>query len=307
MVFGHTIQKEFLEQSFRNSSISHAYLFSGPESLGKATLALEFINLINGFEKERPVEDNHDLLWIEPEESIIKDQIKEMQKVLGLQPFSAPFKAVVINGAERMTSVAQNRLLKTLEEPKGKTVIFLISSYPEGLLKTIKSRTQLVQFFPLSGEEMRTFIKERKGGEDIDLDKLVFAAQGRPGVAVKLMEEKDSFENWWHMFEEVEKIIQLSLPERFSYLERFSKKENKNKESLQFLNIFLNYFRLLFIFKTGAMAGYRGKLRQGLEKNNIYSLKELSNILSLGERIKYLISKTNVNQRLALENLLLNI
>jgi DNA polymerase III subunit delta' len=307
MVFGHTIQQEFLKKSFKNSRISHAYLFFGPESLGKTSLAFEFSNLINGFNKEKPIKKNPDLILIQPEKSIGIDQIQELQKTLNLKSFSAPFKIAIIDKAEKMTLDAQNCLLKTLEEPRGETVIFLISSYLEGLLETIRSRSQLLQFFPLSLEEMRKFIEERKDNQEIDIDRLIFASQGRPGLALRLLKENENFNDWWKMFGEIENIVQLDLNSRFKYVDDIFKKEDKDKESLQFLEIFLHYFRLLLIFKTGAMSGYRGELRNGLEKNSVYSLKELREILSLGERIKYLVSKTNVSQRLALENLLLNI
>jgi hypothetical protein len=154
---------------------------------------------------------------------------------------------------------------------------------------------------------MRKFIEERKDNQEIDIDRLIFASQGRPGLALRLLKESENFNNWWEMFGEIENIVQLDLNSRFKYIDDIFKKQDKDKESLQFLEIFLHYFRLLLIFKTGAMSGYRGELRKGLEKNSIYSLKELRKILSLGERMKYLVSKTNVSQRLALENLLLNI
>jgi len=113
MIVGHKIQREFLKKSFESSRISHAYLFSGVDGLGKKTVALEFVRMINGQKKDL-AKSQPDLIMVEPQPSIKISQIGEMRKALSLRPFSAPFKTVIIDEAEKMTDEAQNCLLKTL-------------------------------------------------------------------------------------------------------------------------------------------------------------------------------------------------
>ena len=74
-------------------------------------------------------------------------QIREVQNFLSYKSYNGGFKIVIIDEAEKMNSEAQNCFLKTLEEPKGQTILFLISSKPDVLLPTIFSRCQTMKFF----------------------------------------------------------------------------------------------------------------------------------------------------------------
>ena len=71
-----------------------------------------------------------------------------------LTPLSAPAKTFIIDEAELIDTVGQNALLKTLEEPPRRTYIFLVTSRPERLLPTIRSRCQHVRFVPLDHASM---------------------------------------------------------------------------------------------------------------------------------------------------------
>jgi DNA polymerase-3 subunit delta' len=75
------------------------------------------------------------------------EQIKDVNNFLNYKSYYGGVKAVIFENAERMNRDAQDCFLKNLEEPKGKTLIILISSKPEMLLPTISSRCQLVKFF----------------------------------------------------------------------------------------------------------------------------------------------------------------
>ena len=74
-------------------------------------------------------------------------QIREVQNFLSYKSYYGSFKIVVVDGAEKMNQEAQSCFLKTLEEPKGKTLLILISSKPDMLLPTIISRCQTIKFF----------------------------------------------------------------------------------------------------------------------------------------------------------------
>jgi len=143
-----------------------------------------FTQLINKQKKDSP-----DIIIVEPELSIGILQIENMQKRLSLKPFSAPYKIAIINDADKMTVHAQNRLLKTLEEPKGQTIIILISSKPETLLETIISRVQPLKFYALSKREMRNFLKEKVSISE--LEKLIFISEGKPGKAISLLKDSE--------------------------------------------------------------------------------------------------------------------
>lgn len=177
----HQKQWEFLKNKFEAGQFSHAYLFAGQNKIGKKDFAKEFIKLINclyyksqSFEnrsiKKTPCGQCQNCNLIEKEsfpdllmvtsinsESSIKNerdsmeidvaQIRQVNSFLSYKSYYGGYKAVIIENAERMNQEAQNCFLKTLEEPKGKTVIILVSSKPEMLLPTIFSRCQVIKFF----------------------------------------------------------------------------------------------------------------------------------------------------------------
>jgi DNA polymerase-3 subunit delta' len=288
-IVGHKNQREFLKKSFNNSKMSHAYLFSGLDAIGKKEIALEFAQLINKQKKDSP-----DIIIVEPELSIKILQIENMQKRLSLKPFSAPYKIAIINDADKMTVHAQNRLLKTLEEPKGQTIIILISSKPETLLETIISRVQSLKFYALSKQEMRNFLKEKVSISE--LEKLIFISEGKPGKAISLIKDSKKMDESWKMFNDIKNIIKSDIASRFKYINDFLNKDNYK----EFLDIFLRYFRLTLLAKIS-------EVEIGDKFKNNFSIKNIQEIIKLSERVNYLFIRTNVSEKLALETLLLSL
>jgi DNA polymerase-3 subunit delta' len=134
-------QWDFLKKKFELDQMAHAYLFVGQKGIGKKDFAKEFAGFVGC---KFP-----DLKIVEPEEmgEISIAKIREVQNFLSYKSYHGNFKAVIVNDSEKMNQEAQSCFLKTLEEPKGKTILFLISSRPDLLLPTIVSRCQTVKFF----------------------------------------------------------------------------------------------------------------------------------------------------------------
>ncbi len=147
MMVGHEKQFNFLKRKFESDQLSHAYLFSGEEGIEKKLFAKEFAGLVGC---KFP-----DLMIVEPNERDEKfgdggeikiAKIREVQNFLSYKSYNGGFKIVIVDGAEKMNQEAQSCFLKTLEEPKGKTLLFLISSKPDLILPTIYSRCQQIKF-----------------------------------------------------------------------------------------------------------------------------------------------------------------
>ncbi len=163
----HKKQWEFIKKNFTANQLSHAYLFSGEKDIGKKSFVKEVSKLVNCKEKDAPCQKCFSCKTIENENfpdvitlrATKKDQIfgdggeikiskiREAQNFLNLKPYQGTFKIVIVEDAEKMNQEAQSCFLKTLEEPKGQTIIFLVSSKPDLLLSTITSRCQTVKFF----------------------------------------------------------------------------------------------------------------------------------------------------------------
>lgn len=176
-ITGHEPQKEFLQNSVRKNRISHAYLFSGPEGVGKKLAAIGFAKLINCAEgednwncecvpcakTEKGLNPDVMLFEYQGEKTIKVDNIrKDIERLIHLAPYENPYKVFIIDGAQRMNSNAQNAFLKTLEEPPPNSVIILITTLADLLMPTIRSRCQSVVFQPLENRQVKEFLEREK-------------------------------------------------------------------------------------------------------------------------------------------------
>lgn len=181
-VRGHDSQKEFLASCVAKNRVAHAYLFCGPEGVGKKRVALGFAKLVNCAEPggkggdcgclscsktERGLNPDVHLFEYPDEKTIKVGHVREdIENVVHLSPYENPYKVFIVDGAERMNFNAQNAFLKTLEEPPKNSVIILITALADALIPTIRSRCQAVVFQPLAEEEVREFLESEKPEEE---------------------------------------------------------------------------------------------------------------------------------------------
>jgi len=215
-IYGQDLAIEILKSAISKQQIAPAYLFSGPEGVGRKKTAKVFINAIlsEKYDAEvtkRKIESNNhpDLLWIEPSyivqgksisqtkarsESIsIKsppqirlNQIRYIIEFLGKKPFESNRSVVIIEDIERINESASNALLKTLEDTNTGLFI-LITQRPEKLLSTIRSRCQIVPFIRLSDNNVNQIIQKLEIVHDKDeipnkkIKELINFSHGSPG------------------------------------------------------------------------------------------------------------------------------
>jgi len=233
-------QWNFLKRSVELGKIPQGLLFSGT-STDKKSVALEFVQLVNGHD----VKEGHpDLHIVEPEGTgeIKISQIRQLRSRLSLKAYSAPFKTAIINQAHALNWDAQSAFLKLLEEPKGDTLFILITEYPEQLLPTILSRVERLRF---------------------------------PSAAAPCSQEKEK---------ELLKIRRSDLARRFQYARKLAEDQPVLRETLE---NWLRYFRALLIANP----------RQPAVVKNLRTI----------QTVYYLVSTTNINPRLALEIIMLEL
>lgn len=152
---GHNNNKKYFENVAKQGVLSHSYLFSGPEGIGKKVFAYDIFRLVN----QREPENDPDFKLLAPrleddETHIYIEDIRDLKSYLSLKPYFGPYKFVVINDADRLVPQASNAFLKMLEEPSLFTIIILVSSKPKLILPTVLSRCEKVQFLPSSKKEI---------------------------------------------------------------------------------------------------------------------------------------------------------
>ena len=192
--------------------LHHAWLVTGPPGVGKATFAyraarrllgaasdLKFGRL--GSAADDPVSRrvaaraNPDLLVLQtqPEDGktrrfIPAEEAREVSEFFSKSPAAAPYRVSIIDSADDMNTHAANAVLKILEEPPSRGVIFLLSSSPGGLLATIRSRCRRLAIAPSPRAVVAPWVSERA---EVSLDQaeiLLDMAQGAPGGAWRLSE-----------------------------------------------------------------------------------------------------------------------
>lgn len=188
-----------LSRSLEGSRIAHAYLFVGPEGVGKRHLALSFAKALNCLRLQADYCDqcpacqkihrlsHPDLHLVEPEGNSLKiEQIRLCQREIAFRPWEGRHKVVILDGADKMTPEAASALLKTLEEPPSSTVMILTSGSELSLLPTLISRCRLIRFGLLGKAAIAEILMKEKSLSAPQAQLLASLSQGRLGKAFSL-------------------------------------------------------------------------------------------------------------------------
>lgn len=289
---------ELLKNSLKSGHLNHAYLFSGPERVGKFTLAKMFaLHAIDGTALERDIEKvgneaKLDLIIVEPEvrekNAVLKQRdipielIRDSKQSLSLFPYHGKYKILIINDAHRMTNSAQNAMLKILEEPNPTTIIVLVTHEINRIIPTILSRLQVVNFGLVEDDDMRSGFAEKFSFQNDCIE----LSMGRPGLAQFLDENGEEKLFRMDALNDFEKIRKGTLNDKFKLAEELAK---DSVRMLDKLNIWIWQLRKLI------------NVADDNDKNKIYA-----NIDKIQKSISIL-KLTNANSRLILETLLMDL
>lgn len=153
-----------LERAWQHKRLSHAYIFDGPNGVGKQTTARALAALLLCEQPEQAdscgrclscrqldAGTHPDCYQLAPDGRSIKiKQIRDLRARLSGMASYGGYTVVIIDQADTMTLEAANAFLKTVEEPQGPTCFILITTQADRLPDTIRSRAQLVRFQSLS-------------------------------------------------------------------------------------------------------------------------------------------------------------
>jgi DNA polymerase-3 subunit delta' len=216
LLLGHEAAEATLLEAMRSGRMHHAWLITGPDGVGKATLAYRFARrLLAGMptgEQTLALEPTHpvfrrvaagahaDLHTVERaydekrrrmRTQIAVEDVRGISAFMSLTPAEGGWRVAIVDGAEELNQSSANALLKILEEPPSRAILLLVCAAPGRLLATIRSRCRRLRLDPLNPETMDTLLASYLPDLSAnDRGRLVTVAEGSPGRALMLAQEE---------------------------------------------------------------------------------------------------------------------
>lgn len=305
-VVGHEKVLRALEGDIAQKNVSHAYLLSGPDNVGKFTVAQKLAHILQceqGYCRECTACQEIDrgyhsdtLIMADDGSSVKIEQIRGVLERLNITKQS-PYKVFLMENIERMTLESSNALLKTLEDPPQGVVFVLTTSRVKDVLPTIVSRVRLQSFHRLDDETMAKLIQEQYPMAEPQVVETVAAiALGRPGKALTLLGDRELYEQYRKMYADIEAFLrQPDRVNQFLYIEELA--ANAKESGQELIREFLDIFQL--VLRKQLLMDVRGE-------RGIFSRDKLLHLLEQAQKSQELL-KRNVNTRLLLENMMLSL
>lgn len=260
-IFGHDNAVNYLKEHTKPDKLRHAYLITGPQGVGRRSLALAFVKALNC---KQPIEPGipcgicitcqqiermefPDLSILVPEEGhkdIRIEQIRALQRAIVLAPYQAPYRVALLLNFQKTTLGASNALLKTLEEPPPKAVLILTADAQESLLPTIVSRCEVLRLRPLPLGDAENFLMKKKGLTQVDARLFAHITSGRIGAALRLNDDPQSLKLRTRYLDDLSSLMVASKRARFTYVESQSKRGRVGRNNIfEMINIWLTFWR----------------------------------------------------------------
>lgn len=309
-----------LMEAKRQNNVFHAYVFEGPEGVGKKYAAFNFAKaLLCLYDEEDACEicasckkmasKNHpDYHMIGSEGNSIKDaQVEEIQNTMSKKPFEGERIITVIDHADAMTVRAQNRLLKTLEDPTPNTIMILLTQNASMLLPTITSRCMILKFTSIPDKQMRTYLIEKYALDKEEANVLASFSKGCIGRAEKLLMSEDFKERRRKSIQMAVKLGSFTGADIFNIMDEI--REEKDN-IIEFIDMIEYWYRDLIIieaakFEKEALINI-DYLDTLLQETNKIGYEEAMKIISIIENTKRDLNM-HLNFNLVIKNMLLKI
>ncbi len=311
--------KRLLERVLQSERISHAYLFAGPEGVGKVSTAKLFANIIlctgpavkpcfqcPGCRKFQS--GNHsDFVHIQPDGVAIKiNQVRALKETVTYAPFEGGCRIVVIEDVHTMRKEAGNSLLKILEEPPPQNILILTGGPAEAILPTILSRCQVVPFFPLTEEAAASVVSRHR--PEMELEHAVMLsvlAGGSPGRALAL--ETGGLFEVYSRFEELLLKEYAEAPLQIESGLAFAMELSKLKEELfLLLHLLRIFFKNALVVKNTDVSWLADKAQVLNRARELWNFDQLSAKIESIDFAERALNR-NCNRGLVCEVLMLNL
>lgn len=324
-IIGHDWAVDLLRAAVLHQRIGHAYLFTGPAQVGKATWARVFAQALNcqsDYLNNRPcgvcrgckliAAGRHpDVRVLTPElnsrgQPVIKiEQMRELQKELSLGTFEARYKIAILADFDAANANAANAFLKTLEEPPPNVVLLLTATETDALLPTINSRCRTFQLRPLTVPQVVEALQNQWQVRPELANQLAHLANGRLGWAVQAAQDERLLNTRHEQLGWLQQALDGRRPARFELADKLSRQPEELDTILQ---TWLSWWRDVLLLAHGRSADLplinadqQAKLHQQAGK---WTADQIETSLTQTQTALWQLER-NANVRLVLENLFL--
>src|SRR6266705_2423266 len=322
-IVGHEHAINTLRRALVAQRVRHAYLFTGPEHIGKALLAQRFAQTLLCTDAQdapqnpcnaclscrKVMHSNHpDVHYISrspDRQFILIEQVRALQGDAARKTLEGRRNIFIIQGMHEMNVQASNCLLKTLEEPEPDVVLLLTAPDPGSLLPTILSRVQQVPMQLLTTKQIKSALEDRWQVEPDEASLIAALAAGRMGWAVQVVEDEVMLAERQAQLETLAKLSTAGKVQRFDVAQRLSSESDKLHGILE---LWLLWWRDMVLAANNCLDLIVNVDMQGIIQNQAAkvgaadSQRMVRAILGTMEALDQ-----NVNARVALEVLMLDL
>jgi DNA polymerase-3 subunit delta' len=335
-IIGHSWAVDFLRRSLQGNRGSHAYLISGPASVGKALLALRLAQALNCEQHrgdpcrtcrscKRIEHGNHpdvriagmasQAAGLKPDEAARQrdlkiDTVRAWQGDISLRPYEGQQRVFILHDAERLTEAAANAMLKTLEEPPPYATIVLVANTSGDLMPTIVSRCQPIKLRPVPRADLDEALRTRYNLAPEDAKLLVAWSGGRPGWAIRMIGAPEELETRQAQLEALVALHTQPRSAGFRWAEERAKEYRGGEQAqvIALLELWQSWWRDVLMVAAGCSEAIMHIDRQSaLQRDaNTFPISDIYRFVRrLDDAVRQL--RENVNPQLALENLFLHL
>jgi DNA polymerase-3 subunit delta' len=269
---GHEWAADILKKHIQKGNVRHAYLFCGPDGVGRRSLALRFAQALTCPTAQETGEPclicptcqrigrmQHPDLFVvsvpENRKEILIEQVRALQHDLSLAPYEAPYRIGLLLEFQNSSDAAQNAMLKTLEEPTSHVILLVTASRPEDLLPTIASRCEIILLRPAGLDECNLALEKETDVCREEAEKIVRLSGGCYGQALTLRQNPDAIVKINNLIDGMLRVMASPLHERFAYAEELTTRRYGTRENLQTaFRVWISFWRDAMLIASGADA-----------------------------------------------------
>tara|TARA_B100000579_G_scaffold86857_4_gene68165 strand:- start:8940 stop:9959 length:1020 start_codon:yes stop_codon:yes gene_type:complete len=328
MTIIHQKAYSILENSIKKNSISHFYIFHGPNNVGKKNLAISFVKLLlcenqnldskttdNCPSCKKIDEEKHfDVVFMDSKSSVDgidenkSDQIRlphvqEISRIANLGPFMSNYKVFILDAAEKLNNEASNAFLKLLEEPPKSSIFLFLINDLSSIYPTILSRAQKINVLEISKKEIHTHISSNFDIDDSIINKVIHLSLGRIEVAEKLSSDPSLIDGYYESYDRFVEFCRTDISDRMDFAQKFSTRYRTDRNAIfKELDLWIDFCNITMnnLYQDEKDSIFETKL------SDMFDTKEINHIvIELIKTISYL--KSNANPRLVFDVMSLNL